>query len=176
MHVKSYCSRNWRHDPPWFQETTSSSTFVPQEDCKQFKSHLVSEPLCSRERCPAAQDTDEENHPGTGHRTQIENHWSMDERILGNCQTAAFTWLTSFLNSKPLPTLFPPYKKASLIGNVRWSARVHNALSSQMLAIWIKRPRRFNPCLCSLVPVVTGSTNAGFSSFTYFVSQGCRGS
>ena len=55
------------------QETISGCTFVPQEDCKQFK--MVSEPLYSRVGCPPSK-TQIRPPP----RTQIKN-------------AAAFIWL-----------------------------------------------------------------------------------
>ena len=104
MYVKSYCSRNWRYDLPWLQETLGSSTFVPLEDCKQSRQYLS---LCAAGGgCPPP-------------RTQITI-------------AAAFIWLTSPLNSKPLTYTFVLIKRVSLKWNLGWSARAHNPPASQI--------------------------------------------
>ena len=140
MHVKIYCFRNWRCGPPWPQETTSNWSCAPEAP-EAIK--VVSKPLYSRGRQYATQDTDKENHPG--HRTQLKEitgQWT--KGCEGYRWTAAFIWLTSFLNSKSLTyTFFPlefqtPYlpflliKRAGLKWNLRWSLRVYNLLSSQI--------------------------------------------
>ena len=115
------------------------------------------------------------------HRTQIKKITGQEMKgCEGNCQTAVFIWLISFLNSKfltytfspwipdPLPILLPPYKKARLKGNIRWSVRAHTRCLLRSPAIWIKRPWRLNPCLCWLGLVATGSMNSSFSGYSYW--------
>ena len=60
----------------------------------------------------------------------------------------------------------PPYKKAGLKGNVKQSFRVHNPLSSQ-ITVHLNKAHIFNPQLCLLDLVVTGSMNTNFSSFIW---------
>ena len=133
----------------------------------------------------------------TGPRTQTETQQSADERMLGNCWTAAFIWLTfSWVPNplpslfspwipNPLPTLLAPYKmlawkemQDSLLGYI-----THHPLRSP--AIWIKLPQRSKPCLCLLVLVVPGSMNADFPDckricsdnlvqFSFLVSKGTK--
>ena len=106
MYVRNYCFRNWRYEPPWLQETISSSTFVAQEGCKQsgwFLGH------CPLGEMSTDHDTDNDHWPGC--------RWKND---------AAFIWLTFPLNSKPLTyTFLLLIKKVGLKWNLRQSVRVH---------------------------------------------------
>ena len=81
-------------------ENTSSSTFAPQEDCQQSRwclSHCVPG---SDIRLP-------------GHRTQIKNHRSTQERMLGKSPDF---YLINLFPEFQIPSLhlFPPYKKGLL--------------------------------------------------------------
>ena len=132
---------------------------------------VVSEPLCSRERQSTTQDTDRENCPG--HRTQIKKiagQWI--KGCQGNCWTAAFIWLKSFLNSKPLTYNFILLiKRVGWKWNLRWSVRTHTRCLLRSPAIWIKHPPVKIQFLSLLVGlVVTGSTNTNFSSFKIILS------
>ena len=146
MYVKSYCSRNWRFDPPWLQKTVSSSTFVPQEDCKQSRWYLRHcAPGWDSCLSPTAQDTDKDHCPP--HRLK----------------NAAAFYLINFPPEFQTPYLHfsSPYKKGWLKMECKTvSVQTHCLLRSQ-----IKRPWRFNPVSAYWVWQVTGSTNAGFSSF-----------
>ena len=53
--------------------------------------------------------------------------------------------------------------------NVKWSSRVHNRLSSQIAGCLNKAPIKVQCLSLLLVLVVTGSTNAHSSSFTFSV-------
>ena len=141
MQVESYCSRKWNvwWDPPCLQKTHQQF-----EGCAPRRTEgieIVTEPLCSGKRRPSDQDADKQ---------------SQMKGCQGNCLTAAFIWLTSFLNSKsfictffPLNskslTLFPLFKKAGLKGKVRWSVRVHNPLSSQIAGHLSEVPIKIQP-------------------------------
>ena len=119
MHVKSYCFRSYRYDPPWLQEIKSSSTFVPQGACKPSRWYLS-------QGAPGwdAQDTDEDHHPG--HRCK---------------NAAAFIWLAFSLNSKLLTCTFLfLINKVSLKWNLRRSVRIHNPSSSQISGCLNKAP------------------------------------
>ncbi|KAF6131030.1 hypothetical protein HJG60_007932 [Phyllostomus discolor] len=80
--------------------------FVLQERPSAAK--VVSEPLCSRQRQSAAQDTDKENLPG--HRPQIKQITSQqsDERMLGKLPDCSFYLINLFPESQiPSHTFFP---------------------------------------------------------------------
>ena len=83
----------------------------------------------------------------------------------GNCQTAAFISLTSFLNSKSLTYHFPPYKKAGSKGNLRRSVRVRNMWSSQITSHLSKVPIKIQS-----LSLLIGSSSVrqhNFSSFSF---------
>ena len=150
MHVKSYCFRNYRCAPQPPAPTPGDHkwlTFVLQERPEAIV--VISMPLCSRERQSSAQDTDLKNHPE--HRTQNmdkDNHWSVDERMLGKLPNCSFYLINLFPEFQISYLHFcPRIKKAGLKGHLRQSVRVHTYLpSSQLLAFWIKLPW-FNSCL-----------------------------
>ena len=137
MHIKSYHFRT--------EGTAHSDSRRPQ----------VSQHLCSRRDhkqsrwylspCVSGRDIPLPRTQDTGHRTRWKITSPLRKGCEGNCWSAALVWLTSLLNSRsptytfyspwipsPLPTLFPPYEKPALKGNVRWSDRVHNPPSSQI--------------------------------------------
>ena len=150
MHVESYCFRNYRFSPPRLQETTSDWPLCSRRDHKQLRwypSHCVPgrDSLQPRTQIKKiAQDT--------GHGTQIKK--MMGQRMKGcsgKLPDCSF-YLINFFPESQIPYLhfFPLRKKAGLKRKVRWSVRgqTHRVLRSP--AIWIKRPWRFNPCLCLL--------------------------
>ena len=69
----------------------------------------------------------------TGHGTQIENHQSVDEWVLGKLPDCS-SYLSNIFPEFQIPYLhfFLLIKKAGLKGNGRWSFRVHNSPSSQI--------------------------------------------
>ena len=109
---------------------------------------MVSEPLCSRVRCPPL-------------RTQIKNHRSTDERML-----QLFIWLTFFLNSKPLThTFLLLIKRVILKWNIRRSVRVYNLPPFQIPSHLNTVPLKIQSLSLLIGLVVTGSTNGTISSF-----------
>ena len=108
-------------DPPWFQETKSSPTFVPQEDSSNSRRYLS--------HCAPGW---EDHRPG--HR------WKNAAAFIG----LTFPWIQ-------IPYLyFSSQKRVSLKWNLRWSVRVQTHHLLRLPTIWIKCPQRFNPCLCLL--------------------------
>ena len=77
------------------------------------------------------QDTDTKNHPE--HMTQIKNHWSAADRMLGKLPECSFHLINIFPEFQiPYLHFFPSYKKSWLDRNVRQSSRVHKLPSSQL--------------------------------------------
>ena len=125
MHVKHYCSRNWRYDPPWLQETTSSSTSVPQENFKQSRWYLSH---CVPEWGSIVQHIAKDHPQDT------------DERMLQLLLQLLSDWFFS-LNSKPLSyTFLLLMKRVSLKWKLRRSVRVQNPPSSQIASHLSKAP------------------------------------
>ena len=119
----------------------------------------ASRPLCSRER-------------------QTTVPW---EQLTAQDRNVAASFTQSSLNLKALtaPCLFPVMKSLAWKEKGRWCVRewIHHLLGS--LAIWIKRPQRFDLIHCWLCLAVTSSLDTGvFSGFTivfmYIHLQRCR--
>ena len=145
MHVKSYCFRNCRYSPPWLQETASDGPLCSRRDHKQsrwYPNHCVP----GRDSLLPKTQINKINQD-TGHRTQIKKITSQQMKgYEGNCQTAAFIWLATFLTLKsltytfspwipnPLSTILPLMKKSCLEGNGRWSVRAqtHSEITSHL--------------------------------------------
>ena len=100
MHVKGYCFRSEGMAHPDSRRPQASQPLCSRRDHKPSRWYLS--------HCVPGTDilllnTDKESHPG--HRTQIENHQSVHERMLGKLQDRSF-YLINLFSEFQIPYLY----------------------------------------------------------------------
>ena len=104
----------------------------------------------------------------TGHGTQIENHQSVDERVLGKLPDCS-SYLSNIFPEFQIPYLhfFLLIKKAGLKGNIRQFVRVQNPPSFQITGLLNKAPIKIQYLSLLIGSGRDSSTNIGFFSFNF---------